>query len=957
MTKRAKSKSKSSTVNDSILIKGAREHNLKDLDVTVPRNQLVVFTGLSGSGKSTLAFDTIYAEGRRKYVESLSVYARQFVDKLNRPDLDSIEGLCPSVSIEQRVTSRNPRSTVGTITEIYDYFRLLFCKAAEKNDSMDDSVPTFPSVTKLVQHLVKEYDGQRVLIMSPIVRVKKGSHKKAIDRSISKGYLKARIDGKIVDLEESLTLEKNKPHTIDVIIDRLIIKRQAAARIEESITNALEFFPESIMIYLVGEAQDCEFRVIDPSQRDASQSMVKLDPRMFSFNSPLGACPTCKGLGFRIVFDQEKIIGDKALPITEAVSPSWLGRTRSEKQRREEIFNALAKHYKIDLKLPYYRLSEKEKAIFFNGTGNDEIQFKFKGKEKSYRSKQPFVGIIADLEKKAKNSDRNSDEFLRLRELQTRLKCSTCGGSRLKVSSLAYQISGFNITQLAQKSISQSIDFFKYLKLGSGKQEICKEILNQIQSRLEFLERVGLSYISIDRAANTLSGGETQRVHLATQMGSTLTGVLYVLDEPSIGLHQRDNEKLIDSLSKLKENGNSVIVVEHDRDTIKAADYVFDMGPGAGEHGGKIVAQGTPREILASKESITGSYLKSVKSVSIPSRSFDFKQSKKIRIEGCTHNNLQTIDAEIPLGALTCVTGVSGSGKSSLIIKTLIPALKGIMKGEGDPNSFFKTISGGEHLDRIIQVDQSPIGRSPRSNPATYSGVFNHVRDLYANTRESKIRGYKPGRFSFNVKGGRCEACEGAGVVRIEMRFLPDVFITCSDCNGLRYNRETLMVRYRGKNISEALDLSIEDAVDFFNAIPKIVRPLQILNEVGLGYIRLGQPVTTLSGGEAQRMKLAKELIKRPTGKTLYVLDEPSTGLHFADIERLLYLLDRLVRAGNSIIVIEHNMDIIKNCDHVIDLGPDGGDGGGEIICTGTPQEIVDSHTGYTAQYLEEYFR
>ncbi len=943
-------------MNDSIVIKGAREHNLQNLDLVVPRNQLVVFTGLSGSGKSTLAFDTIYAEGRRKYVESLSVYARQFVDKLNKPDLDSIEGLCPSVSIEQRVTSRNPRSTVGTITEIYDYYRLLYCKAAEKSDDMDDSLPTFLSVTKLVQSLLKKLDGERVLIMAPVVRARKGAHKKEVSKALSKGYIRARVDSKILELDETKTLDKNKPHNIDIVIDRLIIKRASAARIEKSIQNSLEFFPERLIIYVVGDARDYEYRVMDKRLKGSSSETSKLDPRIFSFNSPLGACETCKGLGFRIVFDSEKIILDKALPINEAVSQTWMGRTRAERLRREEIFSAVSKYYKIDLKLPYCRLSDKVKNIFLYGTGKDEIQFKFKGKEKSFRSKQPFIGVINELNKKAKNTDRNSDEFLRLRELQTKLCCSACVGSRLRPSSLTFKIQNLNITQLAQKSISAAIEFFDNLKLSVAKQEVCKEILIQIKSRLIFLDKVGLSYIAIDRAANTLSGGETQRVHLATQMGSSLTGVLYVLDEPSIGLHQRDNEKVISSLDNLKKNGNSVIVVEHDRDTIKAADYVFDMGPGAGERGGKIVAQGTPDELLSSNESVTGDYLRSIESVSIPARNFDFKKSKKIRIKGCTHNNLQNIDAEIPLGALVCVTGVSGSGKSSLIIKTLIPALKGIMKGGDDSNSFYAAISGDENLDRIIQVDQSPIGRSPRSNPATYSGVFNHIRDLYTNTRESKIRGYKPGRFSFNVKGGRCDVCEGAGVVRIEMRFLPDVFITCSDCNGNRYNRETLMVRYRGKNISEALNLSIEDAVEFFGAIPKIVRPLQILNEVGLGYIRLGQPVTTLSGGEAQRMKLAKELIKRPTGKTLYVLDEPSTGLHFADIERLLYLIDRLVRAGNSIIVIEHNMDIIKNSDYVIDLGPDGGDAGGEIVCVGTPCEIVGSKKGYTAKHLAEYF-
>lgn len=954
MTKKTTSNS-TRTKMGSILIKGAREHNLKNLTLSVPRNQIVVFTGLSGSGKSSLAFDTIYAEGRRKYVESLSVYARQFVDKLNRPDLDSIEGLCPSVSIEQRVTSRNPRSTVGTITEIYDYYRLLFCKAGVKVDNKQEEFLTFPSVSKLVNHIQSKMPDERILVMAPMVRHKKGSHKKIIDSALSHGYLRARIDGKIIELTEQLVLDSHKPHNIDVIIDRLIVKPESTKRIDESVHKAFEFFPDSIVLFCVNDASEHQFKVLSDAAPVAGAANAQLDPRMFSFNSPLGACTSCKGLGYRIVFNADKVIEDKAQPIEFAVTSSWLGRTRGEREKRKQLISALAKHYKFDETLPYYRLPEKIKKLFIGGSNKEEIQFKFKEKNRTFRSKQVFNGIIPDLEKKLKNADRTSDEAIRLRELQTRLTCLTCKGARLKQSSLSYKIESKSISEISQMAVDKSFKFFQKLPLPESKREICKEIINQIQSRLSFLDQVGLGYLSIDRAANTLSGGETQRVHLATQMGSSLTGVLYVLDEPSIGLHQRDNNKIIESLNRLKDHGNSVIVVEHDRDTINAADYVFDIGPGAGEHGGEIVAMGTPAEIQKVKASVTGKYLQSIHSVHLPKRDFIFKDANKITIKGCVHNNLKSVNVSIPLHALVCITGVSGSGKSSLIIKTLIPALKGIFKSGDDDSKYYSEIEGVEHLDRIIQVDQSPIGRSPRSNPATYSGVFNYVRELYANTRESQIRGYKAGRFSFNVKGGRCDTCEGAGVTRIEMRFLPDVFITCPDCNGLRYNRETLLVRYKGKSISEALDLSIEEAATFFSAIPKIVRPLEVLNDVGLGYIRLGQPVTTLSGGEAQRMKLATELIKRPTGKTLYVLDEPSTGLHFADIERLLYLLDRLVKKGNSIMIIEHNLDIIKNCDYVIDLGPEGGDAGGEIVCAGTPEEVAASGKGYTAKFLRDY--
>jgi excinuclease ABC subunit A len=940
-------------LESTIIIRGAREHNLKNVDLDLPKNSLVVITGLSGSGKSSLAFDTIYAEGQRRYVESLSAYARQFLEQMTKPDVDSLEGLAPSVSIEQRTTSHNPRSTVGTVTEIYDYMRVLWAKVGKPANAGKELLSQTPG--QIVDRVMALEEGTRVQIYAPIVVARKGEHAKEIEAARKSGFSKIRINQKTFDIFDELPIEKNKKNSISLVVDRLLVKSENRGRIAKAVELSIKTAKGNVLVESVGDGEVKSFSFSTGlSDPNTGLSLPAPEPRLFSFNSPVGACPACNGLGYLYEFDPDLIINDPTLSIAEGAIENWAGKNMPGNPPYEwQSLEALARHFKFDLHKPFQSLAEKVKAMLFYGSGKEEIQFSFKGKQSSYKTKKSFEGIVKDFERKQKSADQENlaffDQFI------ARRACEECHGDRLKPESLAFKIDGRSISEACRLPLREALAYFQGFKLSGNEAALAEVLLREITSRIGFLIDVGLDYLDLSRSTTTLSGGETQRVRLATQIGASLVGVLYVLDEPSIGLHQRDNEKLIDSLKELRDRGNSVIVVEHDRDTIEQADYVVDMGPGAGKLGGEVVAKGTPAQVSKIPGSPTGRYLQGYDQIPVPDRRRKPDPSRVIEIKGCTGNNLKNVSAKFPLGTLICVSGVSGSGKSTLVFDTLVPVLKQKLYRSSGAISPYTEINGVEHLDKVIHVDQSPIGRSPRSNPATYSGVFTQIRTLFAETTDAKIRGYGIGRFSFNVKGGRCDTCEGDGAIKVEMHFLPDVYVPCHVCGGLRYNRETLSVRYKGKNIADVLAMTIEEALKFFEHVPSIEKFLRVLSDVGLGYVTLGQSATTLSGGEAQRMKLSKELAKRPTGRTLYVLDEPSTGLHFQDISQLLGVIHRLVDAGNTILIIEHNLDILKHADHLIDLGPEGGSGGGTILAAGTPEDVVKAGKGHTARFLAPY--
>lgn len=937
-----------------ISVRGAREHNLKNISIDIPKNQFVVITGVSGSGKSSLAFDTIYAEGHRRYVESLSTYARQFLDQLSKPDIDSIDGLSPSISIEQRNTNRNPRSTVGTVTEINDYLRLLFAKIAKPYSPATGQELRPQSSEEIVSRVLTYPTDTRILLFAPIVIDRKGEHRKELEKAQKAGFSSARIDGKLYGLSDEINLDKQKKHNISILIDKIVVKADVRPRVSQAVETALKMANGLVSIQIFGEPKEIPFST-KYSCPVSGISFPDPEPRLFSFNSPVGACPACNGLGYKTVFDPDMIVPDRNVSISQGALGLWTGEGTARSARNFEIIENLSKHFKFSLDEPLYKLSEEVRKVIFHGTGKEEIQFKFKKEQGNYRALQTFPGIVGDMEKRLESASDEEIEYLT--RFQSKQACETCRGTRLKPEALAFRINSKNIADVNSLGISDLIHFFHKLELTGPEALLANEILKEIRSRLKFLEEVGLGYLSLGRPSSTLSGGEIQRVHLATQIGGSLVGVLYVLDEPSIGLHQRDNDKLIASLRELQGRGNSILVVEHDRDTIEAADFVIDVGPGAGRLGGEIVASGTPQALAKNGASLTSKFLKSPHSIPLPEKRRKPDPERWLTLEGCSENNLRNVSAKVPLGLFVCVTGVSGSGKSSLILHTLVPAIRAVVGRSSLKQKNFTKIEGIEFVDKVINVDQSPIGRSPRSNPSTYSGLFSSIRLLFAQTKDAQVRGFNQGRFSFNVKSGRCQTCEGAGSIKIAMHFLPDVYVPCHICQGARYSRETLQVRYRGKNIAQVLAMSIEEARDFFKNVPQIAKYLDILNDVGLGYITLGQSATTLSGGEAQRMKLARELAKRPTGKTVYVLDEPSTGLHFQDISNLLGVIHRLTDQGNTLIIIEHNLDIIKHADWIIDMGPEGGSGGGEMIGAGTPEEIVKAGRGHTARYLKNYLR
>ena len=931
----------------SIDIKGAREHNLKDIDLTIPRDKLVVITGLSGSGKSSLAFDTIYAEGQRRYVESLSAYARQFLEQMEKPDVDSIEGLSPAISIEQKTTSKNPRSTVGTITEVYDYLRLLFARVGHPHCYKCGEKIVSQTVSQMVDQVVELPEGTKTMVLAPVVRGRKGEYRKEFDDYRKAGFVRVRVDGEIRDLADKIVLDKNKKHDIEIIVDRLVIKGDIATRLADSLEIALK---RGEGLALVEEVNGEKLLFSEKfACINCGISYPEITPRMFSFNNPHGACSGCDGLGTKSFFDPALIVPNEDISIREGAIVPW---EKKSSIYYHQILDALSSHYNFDIYVPYKDLPEKVKEILIHGSGKDEVDFYYDKDDRRIFYKRPFEGIIENLSRRylESESDRFREDIERFMNIQP---CPSCSGSRLKKESLSITIEGKSIYDLTCFSITEARDFFENLTLSEKEQEIGRRILKEISERLHFLINVGLDYLNLNRKAGTLSGGEGQRIRLATQIGASLVGVLYILDEPSIGLHQRDNARLIHTLKRLRNLGNTVLVVEHDEETILEADYVIDMGPGAGVHGGKIVAEGTPAHIMESEKSLTGKYLSRALTIPVPKKRRK-GTGKAITIHGATGNNLKHVTVSFPLGKITCVTGVSGSGKSTLVIDTLYKSVAQKIYRSKEKSEPFESIDGLEHIDKVIDIDQSPIGRTPRSNPATYSGLFTPIRELYAQLPEAKARGYRPGRFSFNVKGGRCEACAGDGIIKIEMHFLPDVYVQCEVCRGHRYNRETMEVKFKGKSISDVLEMTSNESLGFFKNIPAIRSKLETLNEVGLGYIQLGQAATTLSGGEAQRIKLAKELSKRSTGKTLYILDEPTTGLHFADIQKLLHVIDKLADAGNTIIIIEHNLDVIKTADHIIDLGPEGGDKGGEVIAQGIPEEVSQSGRSYTGEYLKK---
>lgn len=933
--------------NDKIIIHGARAHNLKNINVTIPRDKFVVVTGLSGSGKSSLAFDTLYAEGQRRYVESLSAYARQFLGQMDKPDVDSIDGLSPAISIDQKTTSKNPRSTVGTVTEINDYLRLLFARVGHPICPNDHIEITSQSIDQMADKVLELPERTKIQVLAPIIVKKKGQHKKVFERIQKEGYVRVRVDGEIYDLSEVPELEKNKKHDIAIVIDRVIIKEGIRSRLFDSIEAALRLAEGYVLIDVIGEEEmlfsehyACPY---------CGFTVGELEPRLFSFNAPFGACPDCDGLGVKLEVDQDLVIPDRTKTLSQGAIVPW---NPISSQYYPQMLAQACESYGIDMETPFEELPLEHQEIVLNGT--DELfHFHYENDFGGVRDVETtFEGVLKNI--KRRYHDTNSD-FTReqMRQYMTELTCQTCHGYRLNPQALSVQINGTNIGQTNELSIQKAVNFFSNLTLSDQEKVIAKPILKEVNDRLSFLENVGLDYLTLSRASGTLSGGEAQRIRLATQIGSNLSGVLYILDEPSIGLHQRDNDRLIGSLKKMRDLGNTLVVVEHDEDTMRAADYLIDVGPGAGHQGGEIVSAGTPAEVAADEDSLTGQYLSGKKSIPVPTERRK-GNGKAIKITGATENNLKNISVEFPLGEFVAVTGVSGSGKSTLVNSILKRALaQKINRNSAKPGKF-KSISGYESIEKIIDIDQSPIGRTPRSNPATYTSVFDDIRDLFAQTNEAKIRGYKKGRFSFNVKGGRCEACRGDGIIKIEMHFLPDVYVPCEVCHGKRYNSETLEVHYKGKSIADILEMTVEDAVEFFQPIPKIHRKLQTIVDVGLGYVTMGQPATTLSGGEAQRMKLASELHKIANGKNFYILDEPTTGLHTDDIARLLDVLQRLVDAGNTVLVIEHNLDVIKTADHIIDLGPEGGEGGGTILATGTPEEIIEVKESYTGRYLKK---
>jgi len=932
---------------NKIVIKGACEHNLKNLDVEIPRDQLVVITGVSGSGKSTLAFDTIYAEGQRRYVESLSAYARQFLEQMDKPDVESIEGLSPAISIEQKTTSKNPRSTVGTVTEIYDYLRLLFARVGRVHCHSCGKEIASQSVEQMVDRVLAMPEGTRLLLLAPLVRGRKGEYRKELKQLQADGFVRVRIDGEMYELGEEPALDKNKKHTIEVVVDRLVIKGDIRARLADSLETSLKLGEGIVRV----EEPGGESQLFSEQHAciECGVSYPEITPRMFSFNNPYGACPDCSGLGTRMYFDPEQVVPNPALSLREGAILAWESRTGVYYQ---QLLEALSEHYQFDIRTPFARLPEKLQKTLLYGSGTEEVKFFYDHGGRRHFYHKAFEGVIPNLERRYRETD--SDQVREtLERFMNVMPCPSCQGARLKPEVLFVRVGGRNIQQVCALSIVEAEGFFAELQLTSKEQEIARRILKEIRERLSFLTHVGLDYLSLDRASGTLSGGEGQRIRLATQVGSSLVGVLYILDEPSIGLHQRDNRRLLETLKRLRDIGNTVLVVEHDEETILEADHVIDMGPAAGIHGGEIVAQGTPQQVLADPASLTGRYLSGELTIPVPQQRR--RAERFIEVKGARENNLQGLDIKIPLGVMTCVTGVSGSGKSTLVIDTLYKALAQHLHGSRERAGRVEAILGLDQLDKVIDIDQSPIGRTPRSNPATYTGVFTDIRDLFAQLPEAKVRGYKPGRFSFNVKGGRCEACQGDGILKIEMHFLPDVYVQCEQCKGARFNRETLEVRYKGESIAAVLNMTANQAAKFFENIPRIKNKLETLRDVGLGYIKLGQSATTLSGGEAQRVKLAKELGKRATGRTIYILDEPTTGLHFADIEKLLGVLQRLVESGNTVVIIEHNLDVIKTADHLIDLGPEGGSRGGRLIAHGTPEELTRVSASYTGAYLRSY--
>lgn len=939
-------------MKETIKIKGAKVHNLKNIDVELPRNKLIVFTGLSGSGKSSLAFDTIYAEGQRRYVESLSSYARQFLGQMDKPDVEYIEGLSPAISIDQKTTSHNPRSTVGTVTEIHDYLRLMYARIGIPHCPNCGKEIRQQTVDQMVDRIMELKSGTRIQVLAPIVRGRKGEHEKQLLELKKSGYVRVRVDGNIYELGEEIKLDKNKKHNIEVIVDRIVVKEGVGQRLSDSIETALSLSDGIIFIDVIdGEEMMFSQNYACP---DCGISIEELAPRMFSFNNPFGACPTCTGLGVLMEIDPDIIIPNKELSLSEgALKVTGWNATKSDAGSMAGMyFTALSKHYKFSLDTPVKDLPKDIIDKILYGTGKEKIEVHYAREYGNGTFKMAFEGIIRNLERRYRET---SSEAMKteIEQYMSTVTCPTCHGDRLKKESLAVTVGGISIAELSKKSITEARQFINSLILSSSETIIAERIVKEVNARLGFLENVGLDYLTLARSAGTLSGGESQRIRLATQIGSSLVGVLYILDEPSIGLHQRDNDKLLQTLVELKNIGNTLIVVEHDEDTIRKADYILDMGPGAGEHGGVIVAQGTLEDILNNEKSITGQYLSGKKKIEVPKERRE-SNGEWLTIKGAKQNNLKDIEVKFPLGVITCVTGVSGSGKSSLVNEILFKALyRDLNRSKVRPGKYDEII-GIENLDKVIDIDQAPIGRTPRSNPATYTGVFDHIRDIFAMTTDAKTHGYKKGRFSFNVKGGRCEACSGDGIIKIEMHFLPDVYVPCEVCKGQRYNRETLDVHYKGKNIYDVLEMTVEEALIFFENVPQIKTKLQALFDVGLGYIKLGQPSTMLSGGEAQRVKLATELSKRSTGRTLYILDEPTTGLHVADVARLIEIIQRLAEGGNTVVIIEHNLDVIKTADYIIDLGPEGGDKGGTIIATGTPEEVAENPNSYTGQYLKK---
>lgn len=936
---------------DNIEIRGARTHNLKNINLTIPRNKLVVITGLSGSGKSSLAFDTLYAEGQRRYVESLSAYARQFLSLMEKPDVDHIEGLSPAISIEQKSTSHNPRSTVGTITEVYDYLRLLFARVGEPRCPTHNIPLTAQTISQMVDKILSLPEGSRMMLLAPVVKARKGEHTKLLDNIAAQGYIRARIDGEICDLSDPPQLELQKKHTIEVIVDRFKIRPELSSRLAESLETALEL---SGGIVVVANMDDSSAEELVFSANFAcphcGYSLPELEPRMFSFNNPAGACPTCDGLGIQQYFDEHRVVQNPSLSLAGGAIRGWDRRNFYYYQ----MLTSLARHYHFDIEEPFEKLPQKIQHLVLHGSGHEKIEFQYMNdRGDTIVRHHPFEGVLNNMARRYKETESMSVREDLAKYISTR-PCQTCHGSRLKEEARHVFIGETTLPQISEMSIGEALHHFEQLQFEGQKAKIAEKILKEIKERLQFLVNVGLEYLSLSRSAETLSGGEAQRIRLASQIGAGLVGVMYVLDEPSIGLHQRDNERLLNTLIHLRDLGNTVIVVEHDEDAIRTADHIIDIGPGAGVHGGEVIAQGTAQQIMQDPNSLTGRFLSGKEKIDIPAARTPIKPEKILRLIGASGNNLKNVDLEIPVGLFTCITGVSGSGKSTLINDTLFPiAQNALNRAENQQHAPFKAIEGLEFFDKVINIDQSPIGRTPRSNPATYTGVFTPIRELFAGVPEARARGYNPGRFSFNVRGGRCEACQGDGVIKVEMHFLPDIYVPCDQCKGKRYNRETLEIRYKGKTIHQVLEMTVEEAREFFDAVPMIARKLQTLIDVGLSYIRLGQASTTLSGGEAQRVKLASELSKRDTGNTLYILDEPTTGLHFADIKQLLEVLHRLRDQGNTIVVIEHNLDVIKTADWIVDLGPEGGSSGGEIIAKGTPEQVAAMPHSHTARFLK----